>query len=37
MGMSREEIAYRVKENAFSEPESIYGTLYGPLGEEGEP
>ncbi len=31
LGMSKEEINQRVKENAFSESESIYGTLYGTL------
>ena len=35
MGMTKEEITHRVKEKAISESESIYGTLYGTLGEEG--
>ena len=36
MGMSKEEITHLVKEKAISESESIYGTLYGTLGEEGD-
>ena len=35
MGMTKGEITSRVKENAISESESIYKTLYGSLGEEG--
>ena len=34
LGMTREEINQRVKDKAFTESESIYGTLYGTLGEE---
>ena len=37
LGMSKEDITHRVKERAMCESESIYGTLYGTLGdlEEG--
>ena len=34
LGMTREEINQRVKDKAFTESESIYGTLYGTLGED---
>ncbi len=36
LGMSKELINQRVKENAFSESESIYGTLYGTLDDQPE-
>ena len=33
MGWTQQQITQRVKEKAFSESESIYGTLYGTLGD----
>ena len=36
MGMTREVIAHQVKEKAISESETIYGSLYGTLGEVGD-
>ena len=32
--MTKEEITHKVKERAMCESESIYGTLYGTLGED---
>ena len=34
IGWTKERIAQLLKEKAVSESESIYGTLYGTLGEE---
>ena len=35
LGWSKEDITHQVKEKAMCESESIYGTLYGTLGEDG--
>ena len=36
LGWTQQQISERVKEKAVTESESIYGTLYGTLGEELE-